>query len=546
MKGIKAFLLSSLMILLYCCNSHNFVDSSHPVDKQNLKFSASIDNDSLATRKQDNSWEKGDAIGLFSYESGKPYHEGTVDSELLNRKFIYNESGFFTPSEGQVSYPTTKRDLFAYYPYLDQQDVVKDFTYVVNLADQSDLDKIDLLYSNNLKDFEEGVRSELKFTHVLSRLNLNVISKEYDLTAAEVKLIGLHTKADFNLLSGKIYVDEKVISEVPITAHSTNSSLSFSALVLPTQQPQDIKVVITLKDGTPFTWKVPSAWTWESGKKYTKTIQLSPEGTVTPDPTPSEFGYFETPLINKDNLPNNIRYVVKMLSDKNPNAEGNQRNYEYYYDIDHKISYWVAYPLCNYYTQENVKRQKGWYFDPALDEKYQVDLNDIIWSKINYDRGHQIASSDRVGSREMNHQTFLSPNVTPQYSNLNQKIWNHLEQKVQAWSGSVDTLYVVTGAGFFEGKKIEKAPSKTNSNPEASIPHYYYKVLAKKVGAEYFTIGFLLDHHNKYYAPDFTGSNNFMDYKKPVSEIEKLTGFTFFPGLPDTSVKEQIVADKWK
>ena len=49
----------------------------------------------------------------------------------------------------------------------------------------------------------------------------------------------------------------------------------------------------------------------------------------------------------------------------------------------------------------------------------------------------------------------------------------------------------------------------------------------------------VFDHHNGNYG------SNIMTYKKTVSEVEKITGFKFFPGLPDSSVKDTIIDSKW-
>ena len=279
---------------------------------------------------------------------------------------------------------------------------------------------------------------------------------------------------------------------------------------------------------------MPEEWKWENGKRYIKSIRLESDGEIQ-----EPVGYFELPRMSST-LPENMRFVTHRLNSSPKNAYGEvQRNYSIYYDTDHKISYWVAYPLHAYYTG-NVGRVGNWARDPLVESKYQVDLKKINWyNGIGCDRGHQIASGDRQATREMNIQTFYSTNVTPQTSNLNQQIWAALENEVRRWVSTGDTLYVVTGADFESNKPIKKAPSDVG-NPEASIPHYYYKVLAqKKKDGQYYTIGFRFENRNY-------PNSNFNEHRVTVKELEEETGYTFFPGLPDATVKETIVDSMWR
>ena len=65
-----------------------------------------------------------------------------------------------------------------------------------------------------------------------------------------------------------------------------------------------------------------------------------------------------------------------------------------------------------------------------------------------YDRGHLVASADRLYSIPSNEQTFYYSNMSPQINSFNGGIWAHLEKRVQDWgrlSAIRDTLYVEKG-----------------------------------------------------------------------------------------------------
>lgn len=106
MRSIKAGLLATLAIFLYCCNSHNFVENSQTdVDRSNIEFSALVEQNgsTTQTRKSGNDWTSGDAVGLFSFESGKPNSQATVDENVNNRKFITTTGdGIFSAEDLQL------------------------------------------------------------------------------------------------------------------------------------------------------------------------------------------------------------------------------------------------------------------------------------------------------------------------------------------------------------------------------------------------------------------------------------------------------------
>lgn len=76
---------------------------------------------------------------------------------------------------------------------------------------------------------------------------------------------------------------------------------------------------------------------------------------------------------------------------------------------------------------------------------------------------------------------------------MNQSIWEDLETAVRGWS-SGDTLYVVTGAMPTTATDKQIQYAKDNNGKDIAIPKYYFKALARKVGGNYQTIAFKLDH----------------------------------------------------
>ena len=224
-----------------------------------------------------------------------------------------------------------------------------------------------------------------------------------------------------------------------------------------------------------------------------------------------------------------------------PNAQevkisaSGERNYTHYYDTATYTSLWTAYPLSSKHMG-TYSRPDNWSFNPNLSTSVQVNLCDRSYTNSDtYVRGHLIPNASRNGIKEMQLQTFYVTNSVPQiHTNFNSGIWQTLEAALQSVAKS-ETIYIVTGVAFAkegETKTISYTTAKDDSK-RVPIPNYFYKVVLKVAtnssGAvtSASTVGFWFE--NKAHS-----STTYSNYAVSVDEIEKWTGFDFFPNLPDT------------
>lgn len=215
---------------------------------------------------------------------------------------------------------------------------------------------------------------------------------------------------------------------------------------------------------------------------------------------------------------NNLYFVTHRV--------GGEANYSLEYDVNKRHSTWVAFSFNDSNSQTGQRRTDAWGWDPIIPATYEVDNS---WFR-GYDRGHLVASSDRVYSREANIQTFYYTNMSPQISGFNQKYWNVLEQRVQAWGRSNsfrDVIYVVKGG------TIREDQIKSTQKGIMPVPKYYFMALLCKKENTYHSIAFWLEH--KVYNPQPA----LRTVAVSVDKLEELTGFDFFPNLPDDI--EQVV-----
>ncbi len=210
----------------------------------------------------------------------------------------------------------------------------------------------------------------------------------------------------------------------------------------------------------------------------------------------------------------------------------NVRNYSFWYDLDNRVALWVAYPLYSGMTR-GVSRTDKWDYDPLVPRRYQ---GDVSRSYAGWDRGHQLPSADRLCTVAANEQTFYYTNITPQNQNLNQGIWEKLEELVRNQISSSDTVYVVTGCVLRteEGEAIQYTNDAVGK--PVAVPKAYFKAVLKyKAGSAnggYSAIGFWLE--NRSYGSQTISKNEACS----VAELEKRTGFNFFHNLKDEYEKE--------
>jgi endonuclease G len=222
------------------------------------------------------------------------------------------------------------------------------------------------------------------------------------------------------------------------------------------------------------------------------------------------------------------------------------------FDTAQRSSIWIAYVFNNYFNQTNTSRpaQDPWQYDPQIPRQYQWAYPFTPTDPPNfrnfptlpgYDRGHLVASADRLFSRAANDETFYISNISPQVGrNFNQSIWANLEGKVRKWANAsdCDTLYVVTGVAInrpgtifhvngtpqvFDGVDII---GKMSSRNNVTIGKWWYKALVKRKGDEFTGIAWWFENRN-HTETTVTNYSNAMS----IRDLEFLTGINFFPKL---------------
>lgn len=247
---------------------------------------------------------------------------------------------------------------------------------------------------------------------------------------------------------------------------------------------------------------------------------------------PYQSGWMELPAVEDEEGRAFIYHTAEVNGSE-------KRNYSMLYDAAGRIALWVAYPLCSDYIGSG--RTDAWGYDPKIPDEYEPLLNHG-WPERGFDRGHQIPSGSRNANTAMNRQTFYYTNMTAQVSRFNQGLWANLENRVRGFVSVCDTLYVVTGPIFDSGEP-ERWTEDNAGNPVAVPDGYFKAVLSYNISTStYYSVAFVYDNE------EYSRSNPTASDMCSVSEVEAITGFTFFNNLPQSvarSVKNQCEPERW-
>lgn len=284
-----------------------------------------------------------------------------------------------------------------------------------------------------------------------------------------------------------------------------------------------------------------------------------------PDPVPGmtgKYGWYELPAISYtqsgsyliDSSDKDLYYAHHICAGNEKGPDGKKaRNYTVCFSAEHHCPVWVAAPRHKMY-ESGATRTDAYAKDPSIPSDIQYNSKSTGGG---CNKGHMLGSAERLSSTATNRQVFYYSNIAPQYSstfNTGGGGWNTLEDWVDKQVCS-DTLYVVIGTYFetYTDRRGYTDSPKTISfggRDDVTRPSmFYYILLRTKDGStgkslsectadELKCAAFVRSH-----ATPMKVAVSEKDMMS-VSDLEKLTGFTYFPNVPQAP-KGSYKASEW-
>lgn len=181
------------------------------------------------------------------------------------------------------------------------------------------------------------------------------------------------------------------------------------------------------------------------------------------------------------------------------------------YNEDYRIPNWVMWQLTASHTNGAYKRE-GVKFTP--DEEVSNSPTTYDYQRTGYDRGHMCPSADNRWSAQAQQECFLMTNICPQNHNLNTGDWSEMENQCRKWAQQYGEVYIICGPILFKGKHKKIAKSIV-------VPEAFFKVVYCPSRQK--AIGFIYRNEE--------GDRPKGDYVNTVDQVERITGFDFFPNL---------------
>jgi len=183
------------------------------------------------------------------------------------------------------------------------------------------------------------------------------------------------------------------------------------------------------------------------------------------------------------------------------------------YDAPVKVPRFVMWTLTPAHALGCVARSNAF----AADQSIQGGATPNDYAATGYDKGHMAPDGDQSWDQQVEFESFLMTNMTPQAPSLNRGIWKLLETSVRGWAvQSGHTFNVISGAVYdASDKKIGAG---------VVVPHALYKIVVDQNTGQ--MAGWWFPH----VAPYPNLGNDLTKFRLPIAQIEKQSGVNYaFP-----------------
>lgn len=233
------------------------------------------------SRAYDASWNANDAIGVYLTVGGTT----DIAEETANYKYVTaGGDGRFAPAENPVMIPAAAEgdyDIIAYYPY----GTVSEGVLSLSLADQREQGPIDLLSAKFSGVNKDGLSAELRFSHKLTKLMLQVSSETFSLGTLKATIADQITDVRYSVLSGELAAgssDRAAVTLRNFGLSDDQHSVNAEAILLPNMTGNEAadRMLQFEIGGQVYTAGIAASTGFEGGKKYLYKVDIQASGDM--------------------------------------------------------------------------------------------------------------------------------------------------------------------------------------------------------------------------------------------------------------------------
>jgi len=183
------------------------------------------------------------------------------------------------------------------------------------------------------------------------------------------------------------------------------------------------------------------------------------------------------------------------------------------YDAPAKLPRFVTYELIPQNALGCIARTNAFVADQSVPGGARPD----DYAGTGYDKGHMVPDGDLSWDQQVEYESFLMTNMSPQAGSFNRGIWKLLETSVRGWAVQRNQSYTIYVGGIYnaQDKKIGQG---------VVVPNQFYKIVINNQTKE--VAGWLFPH----VAPYFNLGNDLTKFRVPITDIMKQASVTYaFP-----------------
>ena len=180
------------------------------------------------------------------------------------------------------------------------------------------------------------------------------------------------------------------------------------------------------------------------------------------------------------------------------------------YDAPAKLPRFVMWTLTPGHALGCVARSNAF----VADQSIQGGAVPGDYAGTGYDKGHMAPDGDLSWDPQVEYESFLMTNMSPQAGSLNRGIWKLLETSVRGWAVQLNQPYTVIAGGVYnaQDKTIGKG---------VVVPHAFYKIVINNQTKE--VAGWMFPHTAPY--PNL--GNDLTKFRMPIAQIEQAGGVQY-------------------
>jgi len=195
------------------------------------------------------------------------------------------------------------------------------------------------------------------------------------------------------------------------------------------------------------------------------------------------------------------------------------------YDAAAKIPEFVMYKLTPLNSLGCVARSNAF----AADQSILNGATPADYAGTNYDKGHMAPDGDMSWDTQVQNESFLMTNMSPQAASFNRGIWKLLETSVRGWVIQHNQSYTIISGGLYN--QSDKTIGKG-----VVVPHGFYKIVINNQTNE--VAGWKFPH----VAPYPNLGNDLTKFRVSVAQIMQTAGVKYtFP----TTMIELAPGKEW-